>query len=260
MLMSAATGLSAGDLIMNPAAAVPAAARQRLAGMVARRLQHEPVARILGTREFYGRPFQVTAATLDPRADSETLITAVLEIAEEEGWRRRPVRILDIGTGTGCLLLTLLAELPQATGLGTDVSEPALAVARANAEQLALTARAAFRRQRSLESTCDIFDILVSNPPYIPSGDIPGLALDVRGYDPHGALDGGPDGLAIYREITSRLSSAVPAGWAFFEVGADQATAVTAFLAGAFPALDHRTSVWRDLGGHQRCVAIRTRR
>jgi release factor glutamine methyltransferase len=266
LLVGAACGATSADLMREPGHRLDAGSARALAEMVARRIAHEPVSRILGARGFYGRTFQVTAATLDPRPATETLIEAALEVAGREGWRERPIRILDVGTGTGALLVTLLAELPLATGLGTDISEEALSVARANAERLGVSARSSFVRHRSLdglpgpEGGGGTFDLLVSNPPYIASGEIAGLEADVRDYDPRVALDGGPDGLAIYREVAQGLTRILPEGWAILEVGAGQAAAVAQIFSEAVGPAHAEAAAWTDLGGHTRAVAVRTQR
>src|SRR5262249_44131133 len=151
--------------------------------------QHEPVSRILGRRDFYGRTFAITSATLDPRPDSEILITATLELVREDGLADKPPRIIDIGTGSGCLLLTLLAELPAATGLGTDISQAALDAARANALAMGLAERAEWLQADALEGVPGGFHIVVTNPPYIRTGEIPELEPEVRSFDPVQALD-----------------------------------------------------------------------
>jgi release factor glutamine methyltransferase len=257
LLVAAAAQCTTADIIAYPERPLSAETRARLAEMLARRARREPVSRILGTREFYGRRFLLSAATLDPRADSETLIEAALTIASREGWRERPIRILDIGTGTGCLLLTLLAELPLATGLATDISEEALATAAENARLLNVGSRAAFAKHDVLDGVEGTFDLVISNPPYIASGEIAGLSPEVRTYDPWAALDGGHDGLDIYRAITSGLS-AVVGGWVVLEVGAQQDEAVALLLHQAF-VKTRRAEVTKhyDLGGHARCVALR---
>jgi len=259
LLVAAALGVGQAELILRPDRALSGADRQRLEAFTVRRCRHEPVSRILGEREFYGRPFRVTPDTLDPRADSETLVEAVLEIVDANGGRARALRIVDVGTGTGCLLTTLLCELPAATGVGIDVSLPALEVARENAVQLGVAVRAEFRLESAV-GLCDTFDILISNPPYIPSGDIAGLAEDVRCYDPVLALDGGADGMDVYRQLVSRLSAVVPAGWAFFEVGAGQAPALERMLSEALLQRIKHLRSWSDFGGHQRCVAVEIQR
>jgi release factor glutamine methyltransferase len=253
-LLSAATGRNAADLIAHPEQLVGARELSRFAAMIAHRSRREPVSRILGEREFYGRTFRVTPAVLDPRADSETLIEEALAVADRRGWRQRPIHILDIGTGSGALLITLLAELPLATGLGTDISLEALAVAAANAEQNGVAGRATFTKADALEGIAGPFDLVVCNPPYIPSGDIAELAPEVRAYDPHIALDGGPDGLDIYRKIIPQLARVLPCGVLLLEVGTGQARAVSALLASEFSGALVRTR--RDLGGRERCVAM----
>ena len=155
------------EIIARPERRLAADEQARLEASVARRCAREPVSRILGEREFYGRRFALSSATLDPRPDSETLIEAALGIAAREGWRERSIRILDVGTGTGCLLLTLLAELPLATGVGTDISGEALQTAARNAASLGVAERVQFARADALGGVDGPFDLVVSNPPYI---------------------------------------------------------------------------------------------
>jgi release factor glutamine methyltransferase len=256
LLVAAAAGVDTAGIIARPERALSADEQHRLQLMVARRCAREPVSRILGVREFYGRPFALSPATLDPRPDSETLIGAALDIATREGWRDRPIRILDIGTGSGCLVLTLLAELPLATGVGTDIAAAALEVAALNATSLGLDARVSFTQSDVLDGIDGPFDLVVSNPPYIPSGDIPGLSAEVRQYDPRAALDGGKDGLDFYRRIIAGLPP-VLAGWVIFEVGAGQAEDVALLLEQAFvKTRQAQLSRHADLGGHTRCVAF----
>lgn len=257
LLTAAAAGVSTAEIIGRPEQILSVEAQARLRQMVERRSAREPVSRILGEREFYGRRFALSGATLDPRPDSETLIGAALELAADEGWSEAPIRILDIGTGTGCLLLTLLAELPKATGLGTDISEAALATARQNAQALGLADRATFARHDMLDGVAGPFDLVISNPPYIASGDIPALAPEVHQYDPLAALDGGPDGLDFYRRIAHGLG-AVLRGWVVLEVGMGQADAVALLLRQAFVKTRHaELRRYDDLGGHIRSVALR---
>lgn len=257
LLVAAASGCTTADIIAYPERPLSDAVLARLEETVKRRAAHEPVSRILGEREFYGRSFQLSPATLDPRADSETLIEAALAIAEREGWRERPIRILDIGTGTGCLLLTLLAELPHATGLGTDVSRDALSTAAANAERLGLAGRADFEMHDVFDGVSGSFDLVVSNPPYIASAEIAGLSRDVREYDPVAALDGGQDGLDLYRRIAEGLDGVLN-GWVVLEVGAGQAESVAVLLHQAFvKTRQAEVCSYCDLGGHTRCVALR---
>jgi release factor glutamine methyltransferase len=257
---AAALGLSAAQMLTRPALELSPAAADRLASFVARRAAREPLSRILGEREFYGRTFAISAATLDPRPDSETLVAAALALIAEEGWRDRPLRILDVATGSGCLLLSLLAELPPATGVGTDTSVAALHVARANAHRLGLARRAGWIAADMLESVSGQFDVLISNPPYIPEGEIAGLEPEVRRFDPHCALAGGRDGLRFFHRLAARLASAIGNGWVLLEVGCGQADAVAAVLSSAMPAGrcgDLR--IFHDMGGRQRCVAMRAR-
>jgi len=257
LLLSAATGLSLEAMIREPDAELPQVQAEKFTAMIARRLAREPVSRILGRREFWSLEFEITPDTLDPRADSETLISAAMELIED---RARPLRILDIGTGSGCLLLALLSELPRAQGLGIDISTGALDVARGNALRLGLSERAQF-------ALCDVrhpgwtaqlvrpFDLVISNPPYIENAVIAGLAPEVSCFDPFGALAGGADGLDFYRIITISLADLLtPGGWAILETGAGQAGDVQRLFSKAGIDRQHR---YRDLGGLERAVAGR---
>lgn len=262
LLLMAALGFSGTDLLREPERRISENEALKLGNFARRRAAREPVSRILGERGFYGRTFHIAPATLDPRPCTETVIDATLEVVEREGWRNHPIRILDIGTGSGALLVTLLAELPLATGVGTDISDDALAGARGNAERLGVTSRATFLNRRTLDGIDETFDLLVSNPPYIPTGDIAGLEPEVRDFDPLGALDGGADGLDFYRALAEGLHRQVPNGWALFEVGAGQADDVAALLqrAAGGTAATAEIKRWKDLGQHTRCVAVRTHR
>jgi release factor glutamine methyltransferase len=252
LLLCHATALSHEAYIARAADALPTAAAARLDAALARRLEHEPVARIVGTREFYGRSFRVDPSVLDPRADTETLIEAALAIVDQKRWRERPLRLLDLGTGSGCILLTLLAELPCAQGIGTDVSAAALACAAANACRLGVADRAGFIAANWLDAASGRFDLILANPPYIASGEIAGLAGDVAGYDPRLALDGGPDGLDAYREIAARAGEALSEqGRLFLEIGQTQADDVSELLRGA--GLEPQ-AIGRDLAGRPRLV------
>ena len=255
-LMAAALALPEAQILARPEAQLPPDRAQIFASYIERRRGREPVSRILGVREFYGRSFAVSAATLDPRPDSETLIEATLAIIGLEHWSTRPLRILDIGTGTGCLLLTLLSELPHATGVGTDLSGAALHVARANAAALRLEERVAWQATDLLENIAGKFHIVISNPPYLRSAEIARLEPEVSRFDPWLALDGGTDGLAIFRRLSARVLEVVPNGWIVLEVGHDQADRV----AGMFPAgCAAQVRFYRDVSGRRRCVAVRTR-
>ena len=254
LLVSAAAELTRADLLAHPERRLGAEALARLGEFARRREAREPVSRILGFREFWGRPFRLSPATLDPRPDTETLIEAALAVLTKAGWRDRALRILDIGTGSGCLLVTLLAELTCATGLGTDVSAGALAMAAENARASGVADRARFALARSLLGQEASFDLVVCNPPYIPSAAIEALAPEVRDFDPRGALDGGSDGLDIYRELAPELRRVAPRGCAIFEVGAGQAREVAGILRER-AGIGEEPQIWRDLGGHERCVA-----
>jgi release factor glutamine methyltransferase len=259
LLVAAAIGAVPGDLILRPERRLDGGETQALDASARRRISREPVSRILGEREFYGRRFVISPATLDPRPCSETLIQAVLDIVEEAGWQTRPLRLIDVGTGSGCLIITLLAELANATAVATDVSAEALDVARRNAELAGTLDRLTFLQLRSLHGVTETFDILVSNPPYIPAGDIATLDPEVKDFDPRGALDGGADGLDVYRDIAADISRVVPRGWAAFEVGAGQARDVESILRRhAENGATSHCRTWLDLGGHTRCVAIET--
>jgi release factor glutamine methyltransferase len=258
-LVSAALGLAAADFLSAPDRAISQSELRAIEALAARRRAREPVSRILGVREFFGRPFGLSPATLDPRADSETLIELALEIAAEEGWAQRPIRILDIGTGSGCLLVTLLAEMPLAIGVGTDVSAAALETATANAASNGVGDRARFLQRNGFDGIDGPFDLVVCNPPYIPTREIEDLAPEVRDFDPRGALDGGADGLDMYRAIIPRLARIIPSGWVVFEVGAGQAESVAALLRRQAP-IKHKSTdirVRTDLGGHTRCVSMK---
>ncbi len=257
-LMADVLGASSADLLREPERPLSVAQMDTLRRYVERRKRHEPVSRMLGKRDFYGRTFAISPATLDPRPDSETVILTALEIAREEGWQASPLRILDVCTGTGCLLLTLLGELPHATGLGSDISEPALATACDNARSLGMTSRASWVRADALEGIAGPFHMLIGNPPYVRTADIAHLEPEVREFDPVTALDGGIDGLAVYRRLLERAGTVVPSGWIVLEVGHDQAEAVADLLA-AVPYVDAgRIRVRLDVSGRRRCVAART--
>jgi len=219
-----------------------------------RRLAREPVARITGCKEFWGLPFKLTPATLVPRPDSETVVQTALAAVDASGARQRPLRIADIGTGSGALLLALLSELPQAWGVGTDLSPAALATARHNAAHLGFADRAAFIVCPFGTAFTGGFDLVVCNPPYIASGDIGALDPEVRDYDPRLALDGGADGLAAYRALAGdagRLLS--PRGHLVVEVGAGAADAVAVLFptAGLRPAAKQA-----DLAGVVRALSF----
>jgi len=224
-------------------------AEAALAALLERRLERQPMSLILGRREFWSLDFIVTRDTLAPRPDSETLIEAVLE---ELADRRAPLSLLDLGTGTGCLLLALLSELTFARGTGTDLDPDTLAVARGNAERLGFAPRTSFIHSNWWEAVDGAFDVILSNPPYIPSGDIAGLDPEVARFEPLGALDGGADGLDAYRLLAAGADKFLTEdGVIAFEVGAGQAPDVAALLEAQGFVI---RAVRRDLAGIERCV------
>lgn len=221
LLLAHMLGLTLNDLIRDPTRPVLQSDYDTL---LARRTAHEPIAHITGIREFWSLPFRVSPATLIPRPDSETVVSAAL--AAFAG-RSPPARILDLGTGTGCLLLALLTEFPSAFGIGVDLSPQAAALARDNARCLGLAGRCAMLSGSWADSLQGPFDLIVSNPPYIPAADIGALMPDVRCYEPLRALDGGDDGLAAYRMILPALDRLLRTdGIAVLELGSGQADLV----------------------------------
>jgi release factor glutamine methyltransferase len=225
---------------------------ERYEALVARRLAREPVSRILGRRGFWSHDFALSASTLDPRPDSEAVIEAVLAAIQDPA---APLRLLDLGTGTGCLLLSLLSELPNAIGVGTDIARGAVETARRNAAGIGLADRASFVESNWFDGVSGRFDIILSNPPYIPTGTIDRLEPEVRVFDPVVALDGGADGLDAYRALVGGAPGHLaPAGVLALEIGFDQAAAVTQLLAAAgfsHPVIGH------DLGGRDRVLTAR---
>ncbi|MBX3455733.1 peptide chain release factor N(5)-glutamine methyltransferase [Ferrovibrio sp.] len=255
LLLAQALGITPDRVRLSPDMKLDADAAARFAAMLVRRAAREPVSHILGRREFWGLDFKVSPAVLDPRPDSETLVQAVLDAVPD---RKAALRLVDFGTGSGCLLLALLHELPKATGLGVDASEAALDVARDNAARLGLAERANFMLGDWGAGLAGPFDILISNPPYIETAAIAGLADDVRKHEPLSALDGGADGLDCYRRLIPDMARLV-AGNAILalEVGQGQADAVAGLLAslgGVNPAGIARI---HDLGGVARVVQAR---
>ncbi len=258
LLMQAASTLSHEQLVMGGDDLLPADQAARFDGFVAARAGGKPVSRILGTREFWGLELAVTSATLDPRADTETLVSAVLA---RLGSMRQPY-IRDMGTGSGAILLALLHALPQARGLGSDLSFGALKTARANARAVGVSDRASFVMSDWGQVPTRLADILVSNPPYIARGELPGLMREVRGHDPVQALDGGADGLLPYRQIAAQLRWLVkPGGLLAFEMGPTQGKQVQAVLAAVGAQVRGAgLGVVADLAGRPRVVVARAPR
>jgi len=254
LLLSKASGLPIEALIAHGRDEAPAATIGALRALTARRVLREPMAHILGEREFWGLPFKVTPDVLVPRPDSETVIEAALSLMPD---RARAWRLLDLGVGSGCLLLTLLREYPNAHGTGIDASPAALAVAQENAERLGVAARARllagdWREPGWVEQLGGPFDLVVSNPPYIASADIAGLMPEVARFEPRLALDGGGDGLDPYRRIAASGRQLVTSGgWLLVEGGEDQASDI----AGIFSAAGlHPAAPWKDLAGIDRVI------
>ncbi len=251
VLAQSAFGGDRALLLTRRTTAPPPDAWADLLAMSDRRARGEPVSRILGLREFWSLPFRITRDTLDPRPDTETVISVVLD---RLGARQDPLTLVDLGTGTGCILLALLSELPEARGIGIDRSAGAASVARDNARALGLSGRSRFMVGDWVTAvSADSVDIVVSNPPYIPSGTIDGLQREVARYDPRAALDGGTDGLRAYRDLVPGAAKVLrPGGLAVFEVGADQADPVERLMKGAgFNNLQKRL----DFSGIPRCVS-----
>ncbi|MDP3493937.1 MAG: peptide chain release factor N(5)-glutamine methyltransferase, partial [Hyphomonadaceae bacterium] len=225
LLLAHALGIEPIDVILRETDAVDPVGLTAFEQVIRRRLDGEPVSRIRGWREFYGRRFSVTPAVLDPRPETELLV--------EQGLRRLPQagRVLDLGTGSGCILISVLAERSDATGIGLDISSDALSVARINAEALGVSSRAGFIEGGWADVSGGPFDLVLSNPPYIPEDDIAGLAKDVRGYDPRAALTPGGDGLDPYRAILGAMPGWLkPGGCIGFEFGIEQAVPVTILM------------------------------
>lgn len=248
-----------GHALDVPPPQVPMATHRRLDDAAWRVLQaaldercrRRPMAQVLGHREFWSLDFAVTADTLDPRPDSETVIEAALDAFPD---REAALRVLDLGVGTGCLLLSVLSERPNATGIGVDLSPRAASVARRNARALGLADRAAFCVGRWADSLATRFDLVLSNPPYVASGDIAGLAPEVAKFEPRLALDGGPDGLDAYRAIAAQLPDLMVAdGVAVLEIGLNQSESVCALLRDQGLEI---SAIRRDLAGAQRCLAL----
>jgi len=254
-LLLAAGGFTAAELLLDPAAKLGAAACARLRDYALRRAAREPVSRILGARGFWTQDLLVAPRVLDPRPDTETLIELSLELMGER--RREPLRILDLGVGSGAILCALLAELPDARGIGVDLSAAACAAAAVNLSRCGFARRASILRGRWADALAARFDLIVSNPPYIASGELDGLEPEVRLHDPRLALDGGADGLNCYREIAEQLPRLLaPSGAAVLEAGDGQARSLVALLAekGLAPA-----GIRKDAGGRERAVAARRR-
>jgi release factor glutamine methyltransferase len=254
ILVGAALGLDLTGLIAAAARPVTSDQAMRLEDFARRRLAGEPVARILGTKEFWGLPLQLSAATLVPRPDTETVVELALEMLRAGRDPKRRLRIADIGTGSGAILLALLSELTDAYGIGTDVSVAALRIASRNAARLGFASRAAFIACDYAAALSEPFDLMVSNPPYIRSADIAGLAVEVRNHDPLVALDGGADGLDAYRVLIPQAAQRLaPGGVLVVETGHDQSADIEGLMTAA--GLTQPKPPRADLAGIRRAVA-----
>ena len=249
-LLADVARLSARDIVLRAHETVSAATAIAFETSVARRLSGEPVDRILGSREFWSLNFHLNAATLSPRPDTETLVEACLDVLPD---RTSPWRLLDLGTGTGAILIALLHELPNALGVGVDLAPDAVAQAGRNAEANHVDERATFVSGDWGKGLTGPFDLIASNPPYIPAGDVDGLAPEVRKHDPMLALVGGPDGLDAYRAIAADAPRLLtPGGILALELGSGQETQVAAIVAAAGLVLAGPARP--DLGGVPRAL------
>jgi release factor glutamine methyltransferase len=256
MLVGAMLGLDLTGVIAAANRRLTSDEAKRLEDFTRRRLDGEPVARILGTREFWGLPLKLSAATLVPRPDTETVVELALEMLRAAPRPDHPPRIADIGTGSGAILLALLSELPDARGIGTDISEQALQTAHSNAAGLGLAGRAGFVACDYAAALSGPFDLIVSNPPYVRSGEIAGLAAEVRDHDPRAALDGGADGLDAYRALIPQAARLLaPGGVLVVEAGQGQSGEIDGLMAAT--GLMVPAPAKADLAGIRRAVAGR---
>ena len=257
LLVGHALGLDHTALAAQASRALTDAERGTIAQLATRRMRGEPVARIVGAKEFWGLPLKLSPATLVPRPDTETVVEAALA-AIGESRKRDALRIADLGTGSGAILFALLHECPHATGLGTDIEPQALETAHANASALGLQSRTGFVLADFGTALNETFDLVVSNPPYIPRADIETLATEVRDHDPLRALDGGLDGLDAYRAIAREAPHLLhDDGVLIVEIGAGQSGDVTVILT-AGGSLE-QAAIHRDLSGRERALSFRRR-
>ena len=251
-LVAAALDLSPAEVFARADRVIAEDEGKCIAAMLRRALAHEPLSRIQGRREFWGLEFALSRDTLDPRPETEILVEALLARLPE---RDRPYRFLDLGTGTGCLLLALLSEFPNATGIGVDRAFGAAAMARQNAARLGFSSRAQIIVGDWTTALTGSFDAIVANPPYIASAEMATLPPEVRGYDPRLALEGGADGLAAYRAIAAGLPPLLAPGGCFAcEIGMAQETAATRIVSDTGLVIDE---IVPDLAGIARCVVAR---
>ena len=254
MLVGAALDLDLTGMIAQASRKLTSVETALLAQYAQRRIAGEPIARILGQKEFWGLPLQLSSATLVPRSDTETVVELALQLLRAGGNLDRPLRIADLGTGSGAILLALLSELPAAQGFGTDISEAALHTASANAAHAGLSNRATFIACDYASGLAGPFDLIASNPPYIRSSDIAGLATEVRNHDPMAALDGGADGFDAYRTLIPQAATLLAPGAALVvEAGEGQSAQIRGLMtaAGLMPVITPKA----DLAGIPRAVA-----
>jgi release factor glutamine methyltransferase len=260
LLASHVCALTPEQTIAEPGFMLSPEMTVRINEVAARRISGEPVSRIIGYREFWGLPFGLSPHTLDPRPETELLVEAALDYVRAEGLSASPIRILDLGTGSGCLLGALLSDLPLSTGVGVDLSQEALCTARENLRRLGLLNRASFLCADWARALGDAsFDIIVCNPPYIGSSEIAGLEAEVQAFDPRLALDGGEDGLEAFRMILAEAFRVLGAkGLLIFETGDRQAQIVREMMVNsARGACCLEARVLLDLNGIERAVAGR---
>ncbi|MEL6235201.1 MAG: peptide chain release factor N(5)-glutamine methyltransferase [Pseudomonadota bacterium] len=247
LLLRAAAGLDPAQLTPRLDASMGASEATAFEAFIAARCARQPVSQILGTRAFWGRSFDVTPDVLDPRPETETLIAVALD-------GPAPHRILDLGVGSGALLVTLLAEWPQARGLGVDISAAALAVAARNAKKFGVADRAELRRSDWLTAVSGRFDLILCNPPYIAEDALPALAPELRNWEPRAALSPGRDGLSVYRKLSVNLELHMSkTGRALFELGQNQATEFKEIYS---KSMGWRVSYVKDMDGVDRCAIV----
>ncbi|OIS90661.1 protein-(glutamine-N5) methyltransferase, release factor-specific [Brucella cytisi] len=252
LLVEWATGKTRLDLISAPEQLVDSAVIEKLSDALDRREKGEPAHRIMGVREFFGLPFRLSAATLEPRPDTEVLVELVIPALEALAVQKNTLELLDMGTGTGAIIISLLHRFERAHGIGLDMAEGALAMARINAVANGVCDRFAALKSDWFENVSGRFHLIVSNPPYIPHEDIAGLSREVREHDPLDALDGGSDGLNFYRALAQKAADHLyKQGMVAVEIGAGQFQDVEVLFESAGFSLAGHAS---DLGGHRRAM------
>jgi release factor glutamine methyltransferase len=256
LLIQHAAAINHAAFIRDASRPMGPAELEALRPLVARRMAREPISRILDKAEFWSLPFNLSADTLDPRPDTETLVELALELYPPK--TTRTLKLLDLGTGSGCILLSLLSEWSAATGVGADISASALAMADQNARTLGLEGRAAFVRSNWFEMISGQFELIVSNPPYIPTAEIETLSAEVAQYDPMAALDGGPSGIEPYKLLFEGAPQHLaPGGWLIVEFGCGQLEEIYQLLeASPLGRIMKQREVRADLAGIDRCLAV----